>query len=265
MIGLREFQLVAGMVLTSLALSACDPGPSHATAAAPSPSDATTSAAKAAPRAPSAVSFDPDKGLYLPREVKRALGVTTEPVRGRTFQAHQEIRFEVFREAGEQPLPGMSYRPGFAYGSALLPGTTNDLSVGYKGNVVSASGAVEQSEATLLELNPISNSNQIEALVEIPDPGHQLKLDDFCVIRWGLATVSAPVAVPDASLLKTTQGDFVYLAKSDRFLRLAVTTGATGEGFTQITKGVCADDVIVIRPVQTLWLTELKQQSGGAP
>ena len=73
------------------------------------------------------------------------------------------------------------------------------------------------------------------------------------------------VAVPDASLLKTTRGNFVYLAKGDRFLRVPVMTGAVGDGFTQVTKGVSAGDVIVTQPVQTLWLTELKQQSGGAP
>ena len=80
MICLREAPLFAGMLLAGLALSACGPGPSRTTSSQPAPNDSTPSPAQAVTTPPDAVSFDPDKGLYLPPDVKRALGVKTEPI-----------------------------------------------------------------------------------------------------------------------------------------------------------------------------------------
>ena len=109
------------------------------------------------------------------------------------------------------------------------------------------------------------NSNQTELLVETADPRHQFALAEFCTIHWQLSEVDAPATVPDSALLKTTEGNFVYLQKEDRFVRAEVKLGATGEGFTEITEGVAAGDIVVTNPVQTLWLTELKLKTGSEP
>jgi hypothetical protein len=79
-----------------------------------------------------------------------------------------------------------------------------------------------------------------------------------------MPAVDAPAAVPDSALLKTTEGNFVYVQKEDRLVRKEVKLRATGEGFIEITEGVTASDIVVTNPVQTLWLTELKLKSGGS-
>jgi hypothetical protein len=242
-------------------LSACGPKdtPTTATPSAP-PSDAQTDTKDTKS---DDASFDPNKGLYLPEATRQGMGIVTALVQKKTFQAEQTIKFQVFREADEQPLPGMSYRSGYAYASTILTGQKTNLALGQEGEVMEKRDPQKTPTATLIQMNALPNSNQSEFLVEIIDPQHQFILAEFCTVRWKSAAVDATTTVPDSALLKTTEGDFVYVQKEDRFVRTEVKLGATGEGFTEITEGVAAGDSVVTNPVQTLWLTELKLKSGG--
>jgi hypothetical protein len=250
----RAFFFLGGVIILSLP-TACGPTDRVTkTAPAPPPAEAQADAKK------EDASFDPDKGLYLPKATRQSMGITTAPVQKKTFQTEQMMKFQIFREADEQSLPGMAYHSGFAYASTILTGEKIGLEHGQVGEVTEKSEA----PAKLFQVNALPNANQTELLVEIADPKHQFILGDFCAVRWQMAAVDAPAAVPDSALLKTTEGNFVYLQKEDRFVRTEVKPGATGEGFTEITEGVSAGDIIVTNLVQTLWLTELKLKSGGS-
>jgi multidrug efflux pump subunit AcrA (membrane-fusion protein) len=56
---------------------------------------------------------------------------------------------------------------------------------------------------------------------------------------------------------------FVYVLNGEAFLRTAVTTGARRGEFTEITDGLYSGDQIVVRPVETLYLIELRATKGG--
>lgn len=242
-------------------LTTCGPKDTIASAQAPSPpapADETQGGKDAD------ASFDPDKGLFLPQATRDGMGITTTTAQKKTFQAEQVIKAQVFREADEQPLPGMSYRTGYAYASTILMGEKPNLTLGQQGEVLEKQDSGKAPAARLVQMNALPNSNQTELVVEIADPRHQFILSDFCAVHWKSAAVDAPVAVPDSALLKTTEGTFVYVQKDDRLVRTAVKPGATGEGFTEIIEGVAPGDVVVTNPVQTLWLTELKLKNGGS-
>jgi hypothetical protein len=249
----RAFLFLGGAIVLSL-VAACGPkdGITKTTPASP-PTEAPSDAKK------EDASFDPDKGLYLPEATRQSMGVATVPVQRKMFQAEQTMKFQVFREADEQPLPGMAYHSGFAYASTILTGEKIDLGPGQSGEVTEMS----ETPAKLFQVNALPNSNQAELLIEITDPKHQLILGDFCTVRWRMVAVEALVAVPDSALLKTTEGNFVYVQKENRWIRTEVKIGAESEGLTAITEGVAVGDIVVANPVQTLWLTELKLKSGG--
>lgn len=251
----RAFVFLGGFI-TLVALTACGPKTAASNNAPPAESQAGAKGEDA--------SFDPDKGLYLPDATRQSMGVTTAPVQKKTFQAERMMKFQIFREADEQPLPGMSYRSGYAYASTILTDQKLSLEIGLEGEVLKKTDSQTALKATLFQLNALPNSSQIELLIEITDSKHQFTLGEFCTVRWQLTAVDAPLAVPDSTLLKTTEGDFVYVQKGDRFVRTAVKLGATGEGFTEITDNVAVGDIVVTNPVQTLWLTELKLKSGGS-
>ncbi len=253
----RVFCRLIGIFTLSL-LAACGPkdSASKATPLARAPGDSDDAPAKVNQEGPS---FDAKGGLYLPEATRQSMGITTVAVQKRTFQAERTMKFQVFREADEQPLPGMPYRSGQAYASTMVTDEKIELEPGQVGKVVEP----RDGQARLFQVNALPALNQAEVLVEMADPKHQFVLGEFCAVRWRMAAVDAPAAAPDSALLKTTEGDFVYLQKEDRFIRTEVKLGATGEGFTAITGGVAVGDRVVTNPVQTLWLTELKLKTGG--
>jgi hypothetical protein len=254
----RAFLFLGGLITLGL-LTACGPKDGETkTAPASPPSGAQPDAKK------EDASFDPDKGLYLPQATRQSMGITTAPAQGKTFQAERTMKFQVFRETDEQPIPGMAYRSGYAYATVILAGKDVDLKMGQVGEVLEKPDSPTAPMAKFFQLNVLPGSDQTELLVEITDPQHQFILGEFCTVQWQTTAVNAPAAVPDSALLKTTEGNFVYLQKEDRFVRTEVKLGATGEGFTEITEGVVAGDIVVTNPVQTLWLTELKLKSGGS-
>ena len=258
----RTFLCLGGIITLSL-LTACGPKDSAATKSSPSTS-ASPAAESSVDAKEESPSFDPDKGLYLPEATRQSMGITTAPVQKRTFQAERTMKFQVFREADEQPLPGMAYRSGYAYATAILTSSQAYLELGQAGKVLEKQDSTPGAATKLFQLDNLPNLNQVELLVEIADPQHQFILGEFCTVRWQLAAVAASASVPDSALLKTTEGNFVYLQKEGRLVRTEVKLGATGEGFTEITEGVAVGDIVVVDPVQALWLTELKLKSGGS-
>ena len=75
---------------------------------------------------------------------------------------------------------------------------------------------------------------------------------------------STPVTViPSAALLRTIQGTYVYTVNGDAYYRTAVTTGGSAGGKIEITDGLYAGDQVVAKPVETLWLIELRATKGG--
>jgi hypothetical protein len=252
----RAFFFLTGIIALCLP-AGC--GPKAETAIPASPSTDALAEAKA-----DEASYDPDKGLYLPETTRQGMGIATVPVQKKTFKAERMMKFQVFREAGEEPLPGMLYRSGRAYASTILAGPKLDLVLGQTGEVLEEHDSQTVSAARLFQLNTLPNSNQTELLIEITDPQDQFALAEFCTVQWRMPALEALAAVPVSALLKTTEGDFVYVQKADRFVRTEVKPGATGEGFAEITEGVADGDIVVTNPVQTLWLTELKLKSGGS-
>lgn len=73
----------------------------------------------------------------------------------------------------------------------------------------------------------------------------------------------AVTAIPQAALLTTAEGTFVYAKNDEFFLRTPVKVGARSGEHVEITDGLYTGDEIVTTPVMSLWLAELQVLRGG--
>ena len=69
--------------------------------------------------------------------------------------------------------------------------------------------------------------------------------------------------VPQSAVLRTSEGAFVYIVHDNAYLRTAVRTGSESEGWVAIREGLLSGVKVVVKPVKTLWLVELRATKGG--
>jgi hypothetical protein len=79
----------------------------------------------------------------------------------------------------------------------------------------------------------------------------------------GLQTAAYTGRLPEAALLRTAKGDFVYVANGRRFLRTPVGLGAADQAGVAIREGLYEGDIVVVAGVRGLWLAELQAVNGG--
>lgn len=178
--------------------------------------------------------FEADHGLELAPETAAAIGLTSARAQTRTLAARSEITATVF-DAGPP-----------ARASAFVP-------------VAIAETFASDPRILAAHRDTLDALGQIELIVTVPgNPSvgstHALELR---------APPREVLCVPDAAVLRTATGVFVYVQRGAHWSRTAVTTGARGGGFTAITAGLTTDDTVVTSAVEHLWLTELRLTKGG--
>lgn len=70
-------------------------------------------------------------------------------------------------------------------------------------------------------------------------------------------------AIPEAALLRTVRGDFVFVANGGWYLRTPVQIGAVAGGWVEIRDGLYEGDTVVAQGARALWLAEIQAVNGG--
>lgn len=199
-------------------------------------------------------SFKEGKGLFLPEETKQSIGLEIADVTEQKLSQRITAEVQVYE--------------------------------GHSGGVWRASGVVSQEQARLLRAGqPVSLSStsvkaieaklmrierqaqltpgQAEIVIEIPANETQQPPGSSLIATMTEKTDEPVTAIPAAALLRAAQGNFVYVVNGERLLRTPVKVGGEGDGFVQIKDGLYAGDKVAVKPVETLWLTELRLASAG--
>lgn len=207
--------------------------------------------------------FAEGKGVSLIDETKRAIGLETVEAEERKLTPLVSIEAQIYRAANE-PSRANGERTGFAYAAALLSSTlANKLK---PGDAAMLSSQQIEYPATVWKIDPASKDavNNEEVIIEISDPQSTLHVGNFVS---GSVTQSggtdSVVAVPRSAVLETSTGKFAYVENSGNFLRTPVSTGAENADFIEITDGLYSGDVVASKPVETLYLIELRATKGG--
>lgn len=186
------------------------------------------------------VAFKEGRGLQLSSEVIKALGLVTAEAEDRALAAELNVTAQVF-----------ATKPR-ALASTRLP--------------VERAGPLEKSSFTGAKLVRIdrtaaSATRLVDLIFELDSPAvHQV--GDFVTLALAVQPVSV-LTVPRSAVLDGATGTFVYVINSGAYLRTPVKVGARSADFIEITDGLYAGDVVVVTPVDQLWLAELRLTKGG--
>lgn len=105
---------------------------------------------------------------------------------------------------------------------------------------------------------------EIEVLIGIPHASDKLKEGDFVAATIIIPRKNPVITIPRSALLSTIENTYVYTVNGDAFYRTLVQVGNETENEVEIVDGLFVGDQIVTKPVETLWLIELRATKGGA-
>ena len=199
-------------------------------------------------------SFKEGKGLLLPEETRRFIGLEIGDVADRKVNRSVTLEVQVY-EADSGKARYASGLVDVAESEWLHPGQPVSL-VSKDGKIISGILARLETQAQLL-------SRQAEVIIEIPRTAPERALESNLTATLTATNAEEATTIPVSALLRAAAGDFVYVVNGERLLRTAVTVGNEGDGFVQIKEGLYAGDKVVVKPPQTLWLTELRLARAG--
>jgi len=212
--------------------------------------------------APSGASFKAGKGVSVTDETKKLLGVEVADVTERKLPNQIRFTVQVFGEKHHHLFDANDHTGCDVHGSAFLPADTAPLVkpgqpvLVFKDSNSPLGGFVVAVQKALA-------LGETEVVIGVSNGTAALKPGEFVPARINLPRDEAVTAVPQSALLRTPEGTFVYAVNGDAYFRTAVKVGTEADGWVEITDGLLAGDSVVTKPVQTLWLIELRAVKGG--
>lgn len=213
--------------------------------------------------APTGASFKPGKGVMLTDETRKLLGVETVEVAVRALP--REIRFlaQVFGEKHAGAELDIKHVACVAQASGLLsPADAALLRVGLAARLTPRDGG-EIWSGLVLDVHKAMALGDAEVVVGITNAGVRLKPGDFLSAIVSVPRTEAVTVVPRSALLRAAEGTFVYTVNGNAYFRTTVKVGVEAEGVVEIPDGLLVGDSVVTKPVEKLWLIELRAVKGG--
>ncbi|HEY0908248.1 MAG TPA: hypothetical protein VGD88_10775 [Opitutaceae bacterium] len=188
----------------------------------------------------SGVTFKEGRGLQLSPEVIKALSLVTTEAEERSLSAELNLTAQVFATTPR------------VLASARLPAEQSE--------------PLEQSSFTGAKLVRIDRSTVtatrlVDLIFEL-EASSKHQLGDFVTLALAVEP-STVLTVPRSAVLEGATNTFVYVVNSGAYLRTPVKVGARSADFIEITDGLYSGDVVVVAPVDQLWLSELRLTKGG--
>lgn len=212
--------------------------------------------------APGGASFKPGTGVILTDETRQSLGVETAEVTERKLPVRLRFTAQVFGENHKPTAAETEHAECTARASGLLSqATAASLRAGHPVGLVSMSG--ETLGGIVLGVTKSLAIGDAEVVVGITNAGAKVKPAEFLSATVALPREDSVAVVPKSAVLRAADGTFVYTINGNAFFRTAVKTGAEAEAFVEITDGLYPGDVVVTKPVERLWLIELRATKGG--
>ena len=195
--------------------------------------------------------FSAKKGLLVPEDTRRALGLKMVEVAEQKVSATVALQLRVYEVRNNRSLASGMVLPEEAKllktGSPLVIRISESQIITGK-----ISALVEQSKAV---------TGTVELLAEIPDS--VLAVGSFVEGSIPLTSGESVVSIPRQALLQSTDGYSVYTSSGEHLVRTPVKVGVMNQEFVEIKDGLYAGDQVVLQPVMSLWMTELAAVIGG--
>jgi multidrug efflux pump subunit AcrA (membrane-fusion protein) len=194
--------------------------------------------------------FKEGTGVFINNETRTMLGVQTAQPLKKTFPQRIETLARVY---------------GAGKATALLDsGSASTITRGSPVKMAPAKHPAITGLVARIDRQMEKSLGQAEALIEFDAAACPLKAGELIPLTFETGQSSAELVVPPSSLLRTGEGNFVFVANGEYFLRTRVQLGAQYDGWMQITDGLAAGQVIATNGIQALWCIELQATKAGA-
>lgn len=210
--------------------------------------------------------FQEGKGILLSNETQKAIGLELAEVKEETIQTDLSVTAQIYRTASETSRKHGRERSGFAYATAMLsPEMTRQITQGQK--VIFNLGEKDAPQEGIiwkLDETQLSLLEKIEILFELPDPKASLSVGDFIKIKISSTVASRKVlTIPNTAILEAATGTFAFVQNGDHLLRTETKIGTKGQNSSEIIDGLYEGDTLAVKPVEALYLIELRAVKGG--
>lgn len=212
--------------------------------------------------APAGASFKPGKGVILTEETRKILGVEVADVTEQKLPKELHFSVQVFGEKHHHVVNSQDHSGCDVHGSGLVSSneavslTTGQPVQVSKGTNLLATGVV-------LAVQKALALGESEIVVGLSNAATVLKPGDFISASISLPREEVVTVVPRSAVLRAPDGTFVYTVNGDAYFRTAIKIGSQAEGLIEITDGLLPGDQVVTKPVEMLWLIELRATKGG--
>jgi hypothetical protein len=197
--------------------------------------------------------YSAKKGLLLPEDTRRSLGVKTVEVVEQKVPSTIEVQLRIYQAGDQASLASGTVTPEQA--KLLKPGQSLLI---HRGDGKSFSGKV-----TALNDQLQKATGMIEVLTEIPGISAGPAAGLFLQADIALDSNESVVSVPRSALLQCSDGYSVYTVSGEHLVRTPVKVGASNSDLVEIKDGLYGGDLVVLQPVMSLWMTELAAVKGG--
>lgn len=214
----------------------------------------------------SGATFREGKGIELMDETKQALGLELVQVNEISFTPSISLNAQIYRAAVEVSRKYGKERSGFAYATALVTSDiANQFQLGQKFPFsLKQGGSSYEGIVWKVDETQVPILGKAEVLLELPDPDHSLPVGTFIEahISYGKGSQKT-IGVPPSSILQTSTGTFIYVQNGDSLLRTEIEIGMKNSEYIEVIKGLSKGATIVMKPVENLYLIELRATKGG--
>lgn len=211
---------------------------------------------------PSGASFKPGKGIMLTGDTRKILDVETTEVTEEKLPSVIRLNVQIFGETHRFTHPDLDHTACDVHGSGFLP---PDKAAGLESKqpVKLLTSTNEALDGFVVEAKKGIAHGETEVIVGVTGAGTKLKDGEFVAATITLPRDEAVTVIPSSALLRTAEGTFVYAVNGGAYYRTAVKAGSEADGKIEITDGLFSGDEVVTKPVQTLWIIELRATKGG--
>lgn len=211
---------------------------------------------------PSGAWFKAGKGVLLREETRRSLGLEVVDLVDRKLPNQIRLTIQIFGEKHHHLLNADDHSGCDLHGSGFLPtNTAAAVKAGQPVQLIKDTNTVLG--GVVFAVQKALALGESEIVVGVSNATAALKPGEFVPARIHLARDEAVASVPSSALLRTAEGTFVYAVNGDAYFRTAVKTGVEADGWVEISEGLLPGDQVVTKPVETLWLIELRATKGG--
>ncbi len=212
--------------------------------------------------ASSGASFQAGKGILLSEETRKLLGLEVAEVAPRKLEHQLRFTVQVFGEKHRHLVNPEDHTGCDVHGSGFVsPEVIGAIKVGHP--VLVMRDTNRPIGGVVLAVQKALALGETEVVVGFSNATGALRSGEFVPARISLPRADEVLAIPFSALLRGAEGTFVYVVKGDACQRTAVKVRAEADGWVEIVEGLSRGVQVVTRPVETLWLIELRATKGG--